>query len=149
VHPILAEEFQRRLQRAQQLMAEPPRLAASQSPVPKYDGLFLASGTSLYYFTGIRWGLSERLLGLVLPRTGQPILIVPAFEEGRLREKLRFPIEVRVWQEDESPTKLAAVALADRGIHSGRIAIEDGTPSPSSIIYGRQRRRSNASLPIR
>jgi Xaa-Pro dipeptidase len=127
VHPILAEEFQRRLQRAQQLMAEPPRLAASQSPVPKYDGLFLAPGTSLYYFTGIRWGLSERLLGLVLPRTGQPILIVPAFEEGRLREKLRFPIEVRVWQEDESPTKLAAVALADRGIHSGRIAIEEGT----------------------
>ncbi len=127
VHPILAEEFQRRLQRAQQLMAEPPRLAASQSPVPKYDGLFLAPGTSLYYFTGIRWGLSERLLGLVLPRTGQPILIVPAFEEGRLREKLRFPIEVRVWQEDESPTKLAAVALADRGIHSGRIAIEEAT----------------------
>jgi Xaa-Pro dipeptidase len=127
VHPILAEEFQRRLQRAQQLMTEPPTLAASQSPVPKYDGLFLAPGTSLYYFTGIRWGLSERLLGLVLPRTGQPILIVPAFEEGRLREKLRFPIEVRVWQEDESPTKLAAVALADRGIHSGRIAIEEGT----------------------
>ena len=127
VHPILAEEFQRRLQRAQQLMAEPPTLAASQSPVPKYDGLFLAPGTSLYYFTGIRWGLSERLLGLVLPRTGQPILIVPAFEEGRLREKLRFPIEVRVWQEDENPTKLAAVALADRGIHSGRIAIEEAT----------------------
>jgi Xaa-Pro dipeptidase len=126
-HPILAEEFQRRLQRAQQLMAEPPTLAAGQSPVPKYDGLFVAPGTSLYYFTGIRWGLSERLLGLVLPRTGQPILIVPAFEEGRLREKLRFPIEVRVWQEDESPTKLAGVALADRGIRSGRIGIEEAT----------------------
>jgi Xaa-Pro dipeptidase len=127
VHPILTEEFQGRLQHAQQLMAEPPALTASQSPIPKYDGLFLAPGTSLYYFTGIRWGLSERLLGLVLPRTGRPILIVPAFEEGRLREKLRFPIEVRVWQEDESPTKLAAAALADRGIHSGRIGIEEAT----------------------
>ena len=67
---------------------------------PKYDALFVAPGTSLYYFTGIRWGNSERLLALVLPRTGDPIVIVPGFEEGRLREKLHFLAEVRVWQED-------------------------------------------------
>jgi len=30
------------------------------------------------------------------------VLVVPAFEEGRLREKLRLPIEVRIWQEDQS-----------------------------------------------
>ena len=125
MHPILPEEFQGRLQRAQQLMSEPTSLAAAQSAAGKFDALFLAPGTSLYYFTGIRWGGSERLLGLVVPRTGQPILIVPAFEEGRLREKLRFPLEVRVWQEDESPTKITAAALADRGILSGRFGIEE------------------------
>src|SRR5229473_2481013 len=118
VHPITADEFHERLMHAQKLMSE---------IVPKFDALFFAPGTSLYYFTGIRWGVSERLLGLTVPGTGAPVLVVPAFEEGRLREKLRFPIEVRVWQEDESPAKLAAVALADRGIHSGRIAIEEGT----------------------
>ncbi len=53
---------------------------------PKFDALVLGPGSSLYYFTGIRWGLSERLLALVLPRNGQPILISPAFEEGRMRE---------------------------------------------------------------
>jgi Xaa-Pro dipeptidase len=127
VHPIVAEEFQRRLQRAQQLMAEPPVLAASQPTVARYDALFLAPGTSLYYFTGIRWGLSERLLGLVVPRTGQPILVVPGFEEERLREKLRLPFEVRVWQEDENPTGIAAAALADRGIRTGRMGIEEAT----------------------
>jgi Xaa-Pro dipeptidase len=127
VRPVQAEEFRERLQRAQKLMSEPPSLVASQSPATKYDALFLAPGTSLYYFTGIRWGPSERLLGLVVPRAGQPILVVPAFEEGRLREKLRFPIEVRVWQEDESPTKLAAAAMADRGILSGRIGVEEAT----------------------
>jgi Xaa-Pro dipeptidase len=72
--------------------------------------------------------MSERLLGLVLPRTGQPIIVVPGFEEGRLREKLRFPMEVRVWQEDESPTKIAAAALVDRGIRTGRIGIEETAP---------------------
>jgi Xaa-Pro dipeptidase len=108
-------------------MSEPPSSVASRSPATKYDALFIAPGTSLYYFTGVRWGLSERLLGLVVPRTGQPILIVPAFEEGRLREKLRFPLEVRVWEEDESPTKLVAAALADRKILSGRIGVEEAT----------------------
>jgi Xaa-Pro dipeptidase len=127
VHPISPEEIRARLEHAQKLMTEPPALTAGQTPPAKYDGLFFAPGTSFYYFTGIRWGHSERLLGLLLPRTGEPVLVVPAFEEGRLREKLRFPIEVRVWQEDQSPTKIAAAALADRGILTGRIGIEETT----------------------
>ncbi len=52
VRPIAAEEFHGRLLQAQKLMAE---------LTPKYDALFVAPGTSLYYFTGIRWGVSERL----------------------------------------------------------------------------------------
>lgn len=114
--PITPEEFRARLDRAQQLMSEQK---------PNFDALFFAPGTSLYYFTGIRWGLSERLVGLVLPRAGKPVLVCPGFEEGRLREQLRFPIEIRVWQEDESPTKLAAAALADQGIRTGRLGVEE------------------------
>jgi Xaa-Pro dipeptidase len=119
VHPITDDEFQERLLHAQNLMAE---LA------PKFDALFFAPGTSLYYFTGIRWSVSERLLGLIVPRSGKSILLVPAFEEGRLREKLRLPLEVRVWQEDESPTKLAAMAFADRGLRTARLGVEETTP---------------------
>jgi Xaa-Pro dipeptidase len=116
VHPITSDEFRGRLQNAQKLMAE---------LTPKYDALFVAPGTSLYYFTGIRWGISERLLALVLPRTGDPIVIVPGFEEGRMRERLHLAAEVRAWQEDDSPTKIAAGALADRGIRTGRIGVEE------------------------
>jgi Xaa-Pro aminopeptidase len=119
VHPITAEEYRARLQHAQKLMTE---------RAPKYDALFVAPGTSLYYFTGIRWGMSERLLALVLPRTGDPIIVVPAFEEGRMREKLQLTAEVHTWQEDESPTKIAAAALADRGIRTGWIGMEETAP---------------------
>ena len=126
VRPITTAEFGERLQHAQQLMSATPSPAAQTSTeAAHYDALFFAPGSSLYYFTGIRWGLSERLLGLVIPRTGNPIIVVPAFEEGRLREKLHFPFEVRAWQEDESPTRLAAAALADRGIRAGRIGVEE------------------------
>ncbi len=119
VHPITAEEYRGRLQYAQKLMTELE---------PKYDALFVAPGTSLCYFTGIRWGMSERLLSLVLPRTGEPIVVVPAFEEGRMREKLQFAAEVRIWQEDQSPTKIVAAALADRGIRTGRFGVEETAP---------------------
>jgi Xaa-Pro dipeptidase len=116
VRPVTADEFHGRLLHAQKLMTELE---------PKYDALFVAPGTALYYFTGIRWGVSERLLALVLPRTGDPIVVVPAFEEGRMREKLSFAAEVRAWQEDESPTKITAAALADRGIRTGRVGVEE------------------------
>jgi len=119
IHPITPEEFHARLVHAQELMSQLD---------PKFGALILGPGTSLYYFTGIHWGLSERLLALVLPRTGDPILISPAFEEGRAREQLRFAIEVRVWQEDESPTKLIATSLADRNLRSGRIGIDEALP---------------------
>src|SRR6266849_7375600 len=66
VHPITADEFHSRLLRAQSLMSQ------SSSAL---DAILIGPGTSLYYFTGIRWWLSERLLPLIIPRTGQPILI--------------------------------------------------------------------------
>jgi Xaa-Pro dipeptidase len=127
VHPITPAEFSERIAHAQQLMADTKSQAADASSTPpqKYDAVFFAPGTSLYYFTGVHWGLSERLLGLVIPREGTPIMVVPGFEEGRLRERLHIPMEIHAWQEDESPTELAAKALADRGIRSGKIGVEE------------------------
>jgi Xaa-Pro dipeptidase len=119
VHPITPDEFHGRVLRGQELMGQLN---------PKFDALFIGPGTSLYYFTGIRWHLSERLLALIVPRSGQPILVSPAFEEGRMRESLRYAMEVRVWQEDESPTKIIAGALADRGMRSARVGMEETLP---------------------
>ena len=116
---ITPEEFQARTRHAQELMS---------AAVPRLDALIMGPGSSLYYFTGIHWGLSERLLALVLPRTGEPILVCPAFEESRMRESLLYPTEVRVWQEDESPSKLIATVLAERHFSPGRIGIEETLP---------------------
>jgi Xaa-Pro dipeptidase len=116
VHPITPEEFHNRILHAQESMSQAD---------PKFEALLIGSGSSLIYFTGIHWWPSERLLAFVIPRTGEPIIISPAFEESRMRESLRNPAEVHVWQEDESPTKLIASALAGRNIRSGRIGIEE------------------------
>ena len=119
VRPITADEFRARLQHAQTLLAQLH---------PGFDAILVGPGTSLYYFTRVHWWLSERLLALVIPRTGEPLIVCPAFEEARLRESLLFPAEIRVWQEDESPSRLIAGALADRGLRTGRIGIEERLP---------------------
>jgi len=47
VKPISVEEYQQRIAQAQRLMQEAkPRLAA----------VYLAPGSSMYYYAGIRWG---------------------------------------------------------------------------------------------
>jgi Xaa-Pro dipeptidase len=116
--PITNEERAARIEKARRLMAD-----------RKLDAIVLAGGTSLLYFTGMRWGNSERLFAVVIPRTGAPYLVCPAFEEDRAREQLALgPMQhtdVATWQEDESPFERVAQGLKDRGLVTGRIGIEE------------------------
>src|SRR6266850_1260363 len=118
--PITAQERRGRIEKARRLMTE-----------QKMDAIILAGGTSLNYFTGIRWGNSERLTAVVIPKVGNPYIVTPAFEEDRTREQLAGgPLEhtdVAIWQEDESPFALVAQGLKDRGIATGRIGVEETT----------------------
>ncbi|HJY87643.1 MAG TPA: Xaa-Pro peptidase family protein [Candidatus Acidoferrales bacterium] len=118
IRPITTPEFQARVQHAQRLMTEAR---------PAFAALYITPGTSLYYYTGVSWALSERLLALIIPRTGEPAIACPAFEEGRLRELLRLAVDVLAWQEDENPFGLVAKWLAGQGVRTGRVGIEETT----------------------
>ena len=117
--PITVEERTQRQERARQLMVK-----------NKLDGVLLTGGTSLVYFSNIRWWMSERLFAMVLPAKGSPFYVCPAFEEDRAREQIATGpggprAEVRLWQEDESPYQRIAEGLKDRGISAGHIGIEE------------------------
>ena len=118
--PITADERRGRIERARRLMAE-----------QKIDALMLCSGTSLVYFTNIRWSGGERLFACLIPAKGEPFFVCPAFEEDRAREQIALgpfggsKADVRTWHEDESPYQLIAQGLRDRGITTGRIGIEE------------------------
>jgi len=114
IEPISDDERRGRMEKARRLMRE-----------SKIRAIFLEGGASLFYFTGTRWGLSERTFGLVFPAEGEPGWVVPAFEEGRAREVIRFGSDIRVWQEDESPYARVAELLKDRGAATGRIGVEE------------------------
>jgi Xaa-Pro dipeptidase len=118
VKPIRVEELQGRIAHAQQLMTDAK---------PRFEALCVTPSTTLVYYTGIHWWPSERILALLIPRQGNPVLVAPAFEEGRLREQMRWPIEIRVWQEDENPYAIVEQWFAERGIRAGQIGIEETT----------------------
>jgi Xaa-Pro dipeptidase len=117
--PITKEERQKRLDHARKLMSE-----------NGFGAIVLMAGTSLNYFTGIRWWGGERLFALVLPAKGAAFYVCPAFEEGRAREQIaKAPdgerADVRTWQEDESPYQMVAQGLRDRGVATGTLGIEE------------------------
>jgi Xaa-Pro dipeptidase len=113
--PIADSEFAARLARAQALMQ-----------AGGLDAVYLNAGTNLYYFTGTRWSASERLVGALVPASGDPVYIAPAFELGTLQGFLRVPGEVRCWEEHENPYQLCASLLAELG--SRNIGIDESTP---------------------
>jgi Xaa-Pro dipeptidase len=117
--PITLDERRARQERARQLMRE-----------NNLSAIVLVEGTSLNYFSGIRWWGAERLFAMVLPAKGESFYVSPAFEEGRSREQIaQSPdgagADVRIWQEDESPYQRVAQGLTDRGIAAGTIGIEE------------------------
>ena len=83
--------------------------------------LLVETGSSLVYFTGVRWSRSERITAAVIPAHGPVTLVTPFFETPSVKETLAIPADVRSWNEDESPFKLIAKAL---GKASGPVAVE-------------------------
>lgn len=118
--PITTDERRARIERARTLMKD-----------AQLGAVLIPGGTSLTYFSGARWGNSERLMAMVIPATGTAFVVVPAFEEERVREQLHGgPLEsadILTWQEDESPFARLAQALRDRGMSTGRLGIEETT----------------------
>jgi Xaa-Pro dipeptidase len=116
VVPITVEERKQRIAKAQQLMEQ-----------HKIDAVFMEGTVSCYYYTGMRWGQSERTFGLVIPAKGAIAYVCPKFEEDRARELIKpdFGDDVRCWEEHESPYALIAGIVKDRGAKHKRIGLEE------------------------
>jgi Xaa-Pro dipeptidase len=111
--PISVEERHARIAKAQSLMSQ-----------RKVAALLVESGSSLEYFTGIRWRRSERTTLAIIPASGDVLVVTPAFEEPSVRETLQVGGEVRPWDEHENPFEKIVQGLKDRGINSGVLAAE-------------------------
>jgi Xaa-Pro aminopeptidase len=112
--PISDDERKVRIENARKLMTD-----------NGMGAIVLEPGTSMTYFTNVRWGLSERPFLLVIPAKGELAYVTPGFEEQRARELTGSVKDVRVWQEDEDWGKVVAGILNDRGITTGKVGFEE------------------------
>ena len=114
--PISVAERKSRIAKAQELMS-----------INKMDAIFLEGTTSCYYYTGMRWGQSERTFGVVIPAKGSLVYVCPKFEEDRARELIlpAFGEEVRCWEEHESPYAVIVGIVKDRGVQYRSIGMEE------------------------
>lgn len=120
-----------------------PNLAAKAVPIGKAErlariakakelmaandigALLIEPGSSLIYFTGVRWNRSERLTAAILTRAGEVAVVTPFFEEPSVRESLGIDAEVLTWNEDENPLAAVAAWLGKRGLAKGKIGVEE------------------------
>src|SRR6266550_4345165 len=115
--------FAARIQRAQQ-----------ELKTRTLDLLVVEPSTNFQYFTSYNPGRSERLILLMLPATGAPVIICPSFEVERIKRNTTIS-DARGWEEQEDPWTLVAKAaqqLKPAG-RDGIVAIEPTTSYQSYV----------------
>src|SRR5262245_48433467 len=117
VASVTDDERSARIDKARRLMVE-----------NNIDAIYLESGSSLFYYTGVRWGQSERMFALVIPARGELAWVCPKFEEMRARELIRFGGDIRTREEDESPYRLVAEIFKDGCDRTVRMGMDGRVP---------------------
>lgn len=112
--PISLDERRARIEKARRLMRE-----------NHIDAIYVEPGSTMFYYTGMRWGTSERMFAVVIPARGEIAWVCPKFEEERARELISIGDDIRTWEEDESPYRRVAEIFRDRGLRTGRVAMEE------------------------
>ena len=88
--------------------------------------VYLHAGTNLYYFTGLRWGASERMVAAIVPAQGEICYVAPQFELDTLRDYWKMPATIHAWEEHESPYEVVGKIMASLG--GGALLIDEVTP---------------------
>ena len=113
------------------------RIARAQEELKtrKLDLLVVEPSTNFQYFTGYNPGRSERLILLMVPASGAPVIVCPLFEVERIKRNTVIS-DARGWEEQENPWNLVAKAAGPSGV----VGIE---PTTSYQSY----RRLSRTLP--
>ncbi|MCJ8518875.1 Xaa-Pro dipeptidase [Pseudorhizobium tarimense] len=117
IPPISAEELNARVAKLQGLMR-----------TTGVKAVYLDTSTSLTYFTAITLAASERMHGAIIPSSGAPIYISPAFEEPKTETLIINSGEIAVWEEHEDPALLVADLVCGLSVEGDSLAFDPATP---------------------
>ncbi len=113
IQPLAKAEYLERIQKARRLMQD-----------NKISAVYLNAGSNLYYFTGLKWYASERMVGAILTDEGELHYIAPHFEQDSLTDFMLLDGPYHGWHEHESPFELFNRLCQKLNI-TGRVAIDE------------------------
>jgi Xaa-Pro aminopeptidase len=106
IPPLGEDVYQRRLERARALAKK-----AGATVIVATSG-----ATNFEYLAGDDFGRSERLIALLVPVDGDPVMISPSFEVERVRRGTKVGASaIKGWEEEEDPFVLLRSALGPAG----------------------------------
>ena len=114
VDPLPVEAFRGRLDRASALIAE-----------RGWAAIFAEPSTNFEYLVGADFWRSERLIALIVPVTGKPVIVAPDFELERVERAVGDLCSLRGWTEQQDPYAVAADLFF--ALRSGPVGIEPST----------------------
>jgi Xaa-Pro aminopeptidase len=111
------------------------------------DALILAPSADLYYMSGYAAKPTERFTGFVLPATGDPSLVTPAFELARLDAQFQAAVACRTWAETDDPLRLTAeIVRAQTGrAQTRRLSVAAANQMWSEFLLGLQTEMPDAA----
>jgi Xaa-Pro aminopeptidase len=113
------------------------------------DVVVLTPGADLRYLTGYHAHAMERLTALVVPRRGEPLLVVPRLEAPMVAASPAgvLELELLAWDETDDPfARLAEAVTARLGGAPARVAVGNRTWAEHAL--GIQRALPGASLEV-
>lgn len=108
------------------------------------DALLLTPGANLRYLTGYAAKPLERLTCLILPASGEPVLVAPQLERAAAVAS-GLTVDIATWQESEDPFALvksllpataSMIGLDDQMWAVRVLALADALPSARQVLAG-------------
>ena len=114
---ISDNEYTIRLEKIQNLLGE-----------NDFDALFVTLGKNFQYILKSQAHLSERLVCGVIPASGDPLLLCPAFEIINFSKTPVKKENLHLWEEIENPFEKLLDISTDLGLLDGNVALSPDTP---------------------
>src|SRR6266550_1036633 len=117
-----------------QVFAQRITRAQDELKARKLDLLVVEPSTNFQYFTSYNPGRSERLILLMIPANGTPVVVCPSFEVERIKRNTTIS-DARGWEEQEDPWLLVAKAAQQMKPpgRTGEVAVEPTTSYQSYV----------------
>ncbi len=112
-------------------------------------GLVIGTGPELAYLTGAGVSSHERLTALVVPATGEPVLVVPVTDRAGLAASAipQLPVQVLGWADGDDAHRLAVGVLPGHGpVGLGSSLTADHVLALQALLPGRETVLATATL---